>query len=116
MWRGIGRTVSAARHSGLRTSANVAEAAGSSGDDKAAAASPVSSASESFDVSPLRHFRRPRRPSWRRLMMDREREVDTSVVSDRYRQLEDELFDHNKTPSSSAASMELRTAEFAARF
>ena len=116
MWRGIGRTVSAARHSGLRTSANVAEAAGSSSDDMKAAA-PVVSASESFDVSPLRHFRRPRRPSWRRLMMDREREVDTSVVSDRYRQLEDELFDHNKTPSSSsAASMELRTAEFAARF
>ena len=51
MWRGITRTVSAgaARHSGLRTSANVAEL---TGDSDSANAVPAS-----FDVSPLRRFR-----------------------------------------------------------
>ena len=49
-------------------------------------------------------------------MMDRE--VDTSEISDRYQRLEEELFDHsNRSRSSSAAaSTELLTAEFAARF
>ena len=41
-------------------------------------------------------------------------EVDTSVVSDRYRNLEEELFDHKKTRAST--STELLATEFAARF
>ena len=65
-------------------------------------------------MNPLRRFRRPRRPSWRRLAAERG-EVDTSVVSDRYRHLEAELFDHRKT-AASEASTELMAAEFAARF
>ena len=48
-------------------------------------------------------------------MMDRE--VDTSEISDRYQRLEEELFERNSSRSSSAAaSTELLTAEFAARF
>ena len=49
-------------------------------------------------------------------MMDRE--VDTSEISDRYQRLEEELFERNssRSPSSAAASTELLTAEFAARF
>ena len=73
-------------------------------------------AASSFDVAPLRRFRRPRRPSWRSQSWSWNREVDTSVVSDRYRRLEEELFDHKTGPASASASTELLAAEFASRF